>query len=97
METQLSVFVTGVTGNQGHAVARHLLKQGALVTGLTRNANSGKARNLFSILGSGDVFRIFYIHVVDLNHEPDEFRAFLSARILFPQFHCLYWIFTDSL
>ena len=45
MENKKHVFVTGITGNQGAAVARHLLKSGYAVTGLTRNANSEKANH----------------------------------------------------
>ena len=43
MENKKHVFVTGITGKQGAAVARHLLQMGHEVTGLTRNANSEKA------------------------------------------------------
>ncbi len=45
MENKKRVFVTGVTGKQGAAVARHLLKMGHEVTGLTRNGNSEQAKN----------------------------------------------------
>jgi uncharacterized protein YbjT (DUF2867 family) len=44
MENQKHIFVTGITGNQGSAVAAHLLAGGHMVTGLTRNAGSEKAR-----------------------------------------------------
>ncbi len=37
------ILVTGVTGNQGGAVARHLLKQSCNVRGLTRNLQSASA------------------------------------------------------
>lgn len=43
MENRKYNFVTGITGNQGGAVAKHLLEQSASVIGLTRNANSAKA------------------------------------------------------
>ena len=45
MENKKRVFVTGITGQQGAAVAKHLLKLGHEVTGLTRNADSEKAKN----------------------------------------------------
>jgi uncharacterized protein YbjT (DUF2867 family) len=45
------VVVTGVTGLQGGAVTRHLLKEGWRVRGLTRNPESEKARAL-SALGA---------------------------------------------
>ena len=41
-----TIFVTGITGNVGSATARHLLKNGFLVKGLTRNASSAKAIQL---------------------------------------------------
>jgi uncharacterized protein YbjT (DUF2867 family) len=40
------IFVTGATGQQGGAAARHLLAQGWRVRGLTRRAASDKARAL---------------------------------------------------
>jgi uncharacterized protein YbjT (DUF2867 family) len=42
----LFVLVTGATGKQGGAVAKHLLAQGVKVRALTRNANSTAAENL---------------------------------------------------
>ncbi len=41
---QRTILVTGVTGQQGGAVARHLLNRGYRVRGLTRNPDSDKAR-----------------------------------------------------
>lgn len=40
------VLVTGATGRQGGATARHLLKQGWRVRGLTRNPESPAAKRL---------------------------------------------------
>lgn len=45
MENKKRVFVTGITGNQGGAVTKHLLKTGHEVVGLTRDANSVKAQH----------------------------------------------------
>ncbi len=44
MEKQKTIFITGITGNQGSAVAKHLLNTYHAVIGLTRNANSEKAK-----------------------------------------------------
>ena len=44
MERKKNIFITGITGNQGSAVAIHLLGQNNLIVGLTRNANSSKAK-----------------------------------------------------
>ncbi len=43
-ERKKHVFVTGITGNQGSAVAKSLLEGNNSVTGLTHNANSEKAK-----------------------------------------------------
>lgn len=43
------ILVTGATGQQGGATARHLLSNGWLVRGLTRNANSPAAKTLAKI------------------------------------------------
>lgn len=45
MKIKKHVFVTGITGNQGSAIAKYLIEDGYKVTGLTRNANSKKALN----------------------------------------------------
>jgi uncharacterized protein YbjT (DUF2867 family) len=44
MEKQKTIFITGITGNQGSAVAKYALNAGHGVIGLTRNANSEKAK-----------------------------------------------------
>lgn len=44
MEYKRNIFITGITGNQGSAVAKHQLEQNNSVIGLTRNANSEKAK-----------------------------------------------------
>ncbi len=44
MESKKHIFITGITGNQGSAVAKYLLERNFSVTGLTRNANSEKAK-----------------------------------------------------
>ena len=41
-----TIFVTGATGNQGGATARHLLKNGFHVKALTRNASAAKSKQL---------------------------------------------------
>jgi len=46
MESVKTIFVTGVTGNQGSAVAKKLLGKGYKVIGLTRDPNSEKAQVL---------------------------------------------------
>lgn len=48
MENKKHIFVTGITGNQGSAVTKHLLENGYKVIGLTRNASSEKAQQLKS-------------------------------------------------
>ena len=44
METPKTIFITGITGNQGSALAKYLLNQDHKLIGLTRNANSEKAK-----------------------------------------------------
>ncbi|WKK65355.1 NmrA/HSCARG family protein [Lutimonas zeaxanthinifaciens] len=46
MKDVRSVFITGITGNQGGALAKHLSKTGIRIVGLTRNAQSVRAKNL---------------------------------------------------
>ncbi len=46
MEKHKTIFITGITGNQGGAVAKYLLNDDHTVIGLTRNANSEKAKQL---------------------------------------------------
>lgn len=65
------VAVTGVTGTQGNAVARELLKNGYEVRGLTRKPESEKAREL-SALGAR-------ILKCDLNAAEDVSRALTGA------------------
>lgn len=49
MESRKTIFVTGITGNQGGAVARSLISKGFKVKGLTRNPLSPKAQALKNI------------------------------------------------
>lgn len=46
MESAKTIFVTGVTGNQGSSVAKNLLQEGYQVIGLTRDPDSEKAQAL---------------------------------------------------
>src|SRR5690349_15287683 len=46
MDFPLSVLVTGATGQQGGALARHLLHQGCRVLALTRRPGSASAKAL---------------------------------------------------
>jgi uncharacterized protein YbjT (DUF2867 family) len=46
MSNSKTVLVTGATGQQGGAAARHLLNKGWSVRGLTRNPDSGSAQAL---------------------------------------------------
>jgi uncharacterized protein YbjT (DUF2867 family) len=58
MESRKTIFITGVTGNQGSALAKHLLNKNHSVVGLTRNANSEKSQLLKTkgvILVEGDL------------------------------------------
>ncbi|NNE03529.1 MAG: NmrA family NAD(P)-binding protein, partial [Eudoraea sp.] len=44
METNKTIFITGITGNQGSALAKYLINQDCDLIGLTRNENSDKAK-----------------------------------------------------
>ena len=46
MKNLQKVFVTGVTGNQGGAVAKNLLKENVQVHGFSRNKNSDRSKKL---------------------------------------------------
>jgi NAD(P)-dependent dehydrogenase (short-subunit alcohol dehydrogenase family) len=46
MAQELTVVVTGSTGNQGGAVARGLLERGHKVRAVTREPNSSRAKSL---------------------------------------------------
>jgi uncharacterized protein YbjT (DUF2867 family) len=46
MESTKTIFVTGVTGNQGSSVAKNLLEKGYTVIGLTRDPDSEKSQAL---------------------------------------------------
>ncbi|NNE03194.1 MAG: NmrA/HSCARG family protein [Eudoraea sp.] len=45
METNKTIFITGITGNQGSALAKYLITQDCKLIGLTRNENSDKAKH----------------------------------------------------
>lgn len=46
MNVKRTVFIIGITGNQGGAVAQQLLEKGYRIIGLTRNTKSDKAKTL---------------------------------------------------
>ena len=46
MRTKKKVLITGITGKQGGAVARHLLSENFEIFGLTRNTTSTKAKEM---------------------------------------------------
>ena len=69
MEHKKNIFITGITGNQGGAVAKHQLEQNNTVFGLTRNANSEKAKEWKSqgvTLIEGNI------------NNPDSFQSYLN-------------------
>lgn len=72
MKTQQKIWVTGVTGQQGMAVAKNLLLHNFEVYGLTRNINSTKAIELKSLgvrLVQGDLDQVstFKNHLTDMD------------------------------
>lgn len=69
MEHKKNIFITGITGNQGSAVAKHLLEQNNSVIGLTRNANSEKAKQ----------WKEQGVTVIEGNiNNPDSFQSYLD-------------------
>ena len=74
-KTERTILVTGATGKQGSAVARHLLKAGFRVRALTRNPNS-KAAGAIARLGADLV-------IGDLNNKASLARAVENAYGVF--------------
>ena len=69
MEHKKNIFITGITGNQGSAVAKHQLEQNNTIFGLTRNANSEKAKQ----------WKAKGITVIEGNiNNPDSFQSYLD-------------------
>lgn len=69
MGKQKTVLITGITGNQGSAAAKHILNEGNSVIGLTRNKNSENAK-LWKAKG---------VNIVEGNlNEPDLFKNHLD-------------------
>ena len=69
MEHKKNIFITGITGNQGSAVAKYLLKLNNSVIGLTRNANSEKAKH----------WKAQGVTVIEGNiNNPDSFESYLN-------------------
>jgi len=69
MENKRHIFIAGITGNQGGAVAKHVLLQNKSIVGLTRNANSDKAKH----------WKAQGVTVIDGNiNNPDAFESFLD-------------------
>lgn len=69
MERKKQIFITGITGNQGGAVAKHQLEQNNSVVGLTRNANSEKAKQ----------WKAQGVTVIEGNiNNPDSFQSYLD-------------------
>ena len=69
MENKKHVFVTGITGNQGSAVTKHLLNNGHKVFGLTRDINSERAQH----------WKDKGVNIVEGNlNSPDSFQSYLD-------------------
>tara|TARA_R110001592_G_scaffold10151_11_gene52965 strand:+ start:4380 stop:5252 length:873 start_codon:yes stop_codon:yes gene_type:complete len=72
MERKKHIFITGITGNQGSAVAKHLLEQNNSIIGLTRNANSEKAKQ----------WKAKGITVIEGNiNNPESFESYLDQAV----------------
>jgi uncharacterized protein YbjT (DUF2867 family) len=69
MEGQKTIFIAGITGNQGSALTKYLLEKNHKVIGLTRNANSEKAER----------FKAQGVTMVEGNlNEPQSYEAHLD-------------------
>lgn len=69
MEHKKNIFITGITGNQGSAVAKHQLEQNNSIYGLTRNANSEKAKQ----------WKAKGIKIIEGNiNNPETFQSYLD-------------------
>ncbi len=69
MESKKNIFITGLTGNQGSAVAKYQLEQNNSIFGLTRNANSEKAKQ----------WKAKGIKVIEGNlNNPETFQSYLD-------------------
>ena len=69
MEHKKNIFITGITGNQGSAVAKYQLEQNNTIFGLTRHANSEKSKQ-WTAQG---------IKVIEGNiNNPDSFQSYLD-------------------
>ena len=69
MKKKKNIFITGITGNQGSAVAKYQLKRNNSIYGLTRNANSERAKQWES---QG-------IKIIEGNiNDPDSFQSYLD-------------------
>lgn len=69
MQGENNIFITGITGNQGSALAKYLLGQDYNLMGLTRSANSKKAKQ----------WEAKGVNIIEGNlDEPDSFRDHLE-------------------